>query len=346
MPYQSLVGFLISLAAILAVPFAVQAQANGHERQLIARLGNETIYEDDLLPSIEGKLLQLKNQEYELKIAALTDLVNRRLLEREAKSKGVSVEEFLQQTVDRNLPSWNVSELDGYYLARRDSFKKPFEEVRPQVEKAFLQARRAQARQDYVDQLRQKASLTVLLTRPQPEAMVDPSRLRGDPTAPVTVWEFADFQCPYSQSIQPVLREILIKYKRGVRLGFRDFPLSEIHPQARAAAEAARCAGEQGKFWQYHDLLFSQHARLDPDALVEHARAVGLDITSFSACLGSGKFDGQIDNDMSWGRAFGVTGTPTTIINGVAVLGPQPKSVYERIIESEVAKANLNESMP
>src|SRR6266849_636817 len=121
MPYQSSVRFLFSLAAFLAVPFAAQAQANGHEPQLIARIGNEAIYEDDLLPSIGGKLLQLENQKYELQIGALTDLVNRRLLEAEAMKKGISVEEFLEQTVDRNLPPWHVKELEGFYLARRDS---------------------------------------------------------------------------------------------------------------------------------------------------------------------------------------------------------------------------------
>jgi len=331
--------------AIVGLALSLHAQVNPEGRQPIARLGKEAIYEEDLLPLIGGQLLQLKNQEYELRMKALTDLVNRRLLDAEATDKGVSVEDLLERSV-RNGLQWNVSELEGFYLARKDSFKKPLDEIRPQVERAFLQAKREQAREDYIDQLRQKADLTILLSRPKPEITADPSRLRGDPNAPVTIVEFADFQCPYSQSMQSVLKEILTRYRGKVRLGFRDFPVREIHPQAQRAAEAARCAGEQGKFWDYHDLLFAGHARLDSDALQEHARAVGLDMKEFSECLTNGRFKEQIDNDVNLGKAFGVTGTPTIYISGSVTTGLQPAEALEKIIDSELAEAKGKKPAP
>jgi protein-disulfide isomerase len=88
------------------------------------------------------------------------------------------------------------------------------------------------------------------------------------------------------------------KYQGKVRLGFRDFPLRQIHPQAQQAAEASRCAGDQGKFWEYHDLLYSNQAKLDLDSLREQARATGLDAERFQACLDSGRFRPQIESDL------------------------------------------------
>jgi predicted DsbA family dithiol-disulfide isomerase len=328
----------LTAAAVFGTLLSAQENSTGH--QPVARMGSEAIYEEDLIPLIGGQLMQLKNQEYELKLGALTNLVSQRLLEGEAKRAGLSVEAFLEQTVDRNLPAWNAAELEGYYLAQKDRIKKPLAEVRPQLEQTFIQAKRQQARQDYIDRLREKANAAILLSPPRIEVSADPSRLRGSPEAAVTIVEFADFQCPYCQSVQPILKEVLSKYKGKVRIGFRDFPLRQIHPQAQQAAEAARCAGDQGKFWEYHDLLYANQTRLDPLSLEEYARTAGLDREPFAACLASGKFKVLIESDLQAGAASGVSGTPAFYINGVLLSGSQPASAFESIIESELADAS------
>ena len=166
----------------------------------------------------------------------------------------------------------------------------------------------------------------------------NPERLRGDVDGAVTIVEFADFQCPYCQAAEASLKELLEKYKGTVRLGFRDFPLRPIHPQAQAAAEAARCAGDQGKFWEYHDLLFANQATLGVDAFKEHAQAAGMDAERFEACLKSGRFRSSIENDLQSGIAAGVSGTPAFYINGTLLSGAQPVSAFEKIIESELAE--------
>src|SRR5579863_1764924 len=168
------------LTGIVALAPALGAQANP-PRQPLARIGDQAIYEEDLLPLIGGQLLQLKNQEYELEVKALENLLNQRLLEAAAKSAGLSTEAFLEQTVDRNLPPWNVGELEGYYLAQKDRINKPLAAVRPQLEQAFVQAKRQEARQEYIDQLRQTADIAILLSRPRVDISPDPSRLRGNP---------------------------------------------------------------------------------------------------------------------------------------------------------------------
>ena len=333
---------LFLLIVIFGVGLTAQTKV---PRQPIARIGNQGIYEEDLLPAIGGQLVQLKNQEFELRSKALENLLNQRLLEAEAKIQGISVEALLQR-VDQNLPPWSVSELEGYYLAQKDRINKPFAAVRPQLEQAFIQAKRQEARQGFVDQLRQKSDVAVLINRPRVDVAADPSRLRGNQAATVTIVEFADFQCPYCRAVQPNLKEVLHKYDGRVRLGFRDFPLRSIHPQAQAAAEAARCAGEQGRFWEYHDLLYANQTALTADALKEHARSAGLDEGQFRACLDSGKFKMQIESDLQLGMASGVTGAPAFYINGVLLSGSQPLSAFEKIIDAELSSTAANQPAP
>jgi protein-disulfide isomerase len=314
----------------------LDAQTNPVEPP-IARIGEQVIYERDLMPSIGAQLLQLKNQEYELKLKGLANVLKERLLENEAVSKGLSTEAFLEQYVDRNVPAPSPSEIEAFYLAQKDAYNQPLDDVKVQVEGALTRARRQRARQIYMDSLQHNATLSILLDRPRVQIDPDPLRMRGAATAPITIIEFGDFQCPYCQGAEQILKSLMDKYKDKLRVGFRDFPLKQIHPDAQQAAEASRCAGEQGKFWEYHDLLYANQSRLDANGLREHARAVGLDLEKFSACLTSWKFTPAVENDFRLGLASGVSSTPSFFVNGIVISGLQPASSFEKIIDSELA---------
>jgi protein-disulfide isomerase len=327
---------LLSLIAVAVLAPGLWAQTNS-QRQPIARINNDVVYDEDLLPSIRAQLLQLKYQEYELKIRALENLVNQRLLEAEAKPKGLPTEAFLAQTVDQTVGAPTDKEIEAYYLAQKDRISRPFKEVKPQLQEALTQARRQQARQEYMEGLRKKSTVAILLTRPRIEVTADPSRVRGNPEAPVTIVEFSDFQCPHCRAAQPTIKDLLDKYKDKVRLGYRDYPLRQIHPQAQQAAEASRCAAEQDKFWEFHDLLYADQSKLDQTGLTDHARTAGLDAGRFSACLASGKFKAAVEEDLQTGVTAGVSGTPAFYINGVLLTGAQAASAFERIIDTEIA---------
>ena len=148
----------------------------------------------------------------------------------------------------------------------------------------------------------------------------------------VTIVEFSDFQCPFCRKAYAVVKEVLSNHEGQVKVAYRDFPLRQIHPQAQIAAEAGRCAMEQGKFWQYHDRLFENQNKLD-----EHATGLGLNPKQFETCLDSGKYSAQIEEDVQAGNRLGVTGTPAFFINGVLVSGAQPASVFENRIAAELA---------
>lgn len=327
-----------TVTVIVALASLVGAQTANNARQPIARVFDEPVYDEDLLAYVGAQLYHLKTQEYEIKSKALANVVNQRLLEREAKSQGLSTDAFLEQMVYRNLPTPGALEIEAYYLAQKDRLNnRPLSEIRPQIEKALIQAKRQQARQDYLDQLKQKASVVILLSRPKVEVTADPSRLRGSPDAPVTIVEFADFQCPYCGAAEATLKQVFEKYQGKVRFSFRDFPLRQIHAEAQSAAEASRCAGDQGKFWDYHDVLFANQAGLSQNAYAEHARSIGLDVAKFRACIDSGSFKPLIEKDLQAGMAIGVSGTPAFFINGVMVSGVQPASEFESVIDAELA---------
>ena len=117
---------------------------------------------------------------------------------------------------------------------------------------------------------------------------------------------------------------------------FKDFPLS-IHPHAFKAAEAANCAREQGRFWEYHDTLFANQDALAVEDLKRYAAALGLNAAEFDTCVDEGKFRDRVQRDMDEGNRYGVSSTPTVFINGRPVIGANPLEVYDRIIREELA---------
>ena len=329
-----MIGGLTVVVVLLAPILGAPADP---PRQPIAMLGDQPIYEEDLLPLAGAELLQLDNQKHDLRMKALQDLVKQRLLEREARSEGLSIEAFLVETVDRTVPPPTAAEIETYYLAHPDVMTRPLHEVRSRLELVIAKAKKDGARKRYLDQLQRKVGLSLLWSRPRAEIGVDRTRIRGNPEAPVTIVEFADFQCPECSQVQPALARVMDKYKGKVRLGFRDFPLRKIHAEAQQAAEAARCAGEQGRFWEYHDLLFNPAARLDPYSLREYARTAAMDVDRFGACLVSEKFAASIESDVQSGLRSGVSATPTFYINGRVLVGIQRAGAFESIVESELA---------
>jgi len=170
------------------------------------------------------------------------------------------------------------------------------------------------------------------------EVAGDPARLRGNPMAPVRIVEFSEFQCPYCRRAQPVIAAIVEKYGDKVSHSFRDFPLRDIHPNAQKAAEAARCASEQGKFWEYYKTLFANFGQLSREDLTRHAQSIGLDLPSFDQCVDGGKHAAAIEADLQEGLRAGASSTPTFFINGIALVGAQPQSAFEEVIDKELAK--------
>lgn len=181
---------------------------------------------------------------------------------------------------------------------------------------------------------------------PQPaEINLEGAYSKGEEDAPVTIVEYSDFQCPfcgrfYTQTL-PQIQEQYVETGK-VRFVYKDFPLDSIHPQATPAALAARCAGEQSEeaFWGMHDLMFENQGSLSESSYNAWASQLGLDATQFSQCLTSQKYLNEVRADLQEGSNAGIRGTPGFLINGQLVSGAQPFSVFQQVIEAELAKAN------
>ena len=187
---------------------------------------------------------------------------------------------------------------------------------------------------------------------PQPVRIsLDDDPIRGDPNAPITIVEFSDFQCPFCarfhvQTLPSLLEEYIADGK--VNLVYRDFPIQSIHPNALPAAVAAECADDQGKYWEYHDMLFekqSSWARLDSNSAIstfsQYATDIGLEKEQFDSCLGSGKYLEEVQGDLRDGRDYEITGTPGFFIGNekigfVKLNGAQPFESFKRIIDAQL----------
>ncbi len=159
----------------------------------------------------------------------------------------------------------------------------------------------------------------------------------GPADAPIVLVEFADFQCPYCrQWEQQTYQPLLAAYPGKIRFVYRDFPLTSIHPNAEPSAEAAQCANEQGKFWEFHDKLFSSD-NLGDAVYQQYAQDIGLDMTKFNDCYSSHKYASNIQADSNFAINLGVNSTPTFFINGLALIGAQPLSAFTNVIDKELA---------
>ncbi|HEU0050907.1 MAG TPA: thioredoxin domain-containing protein [Patescibacteria group bacterium] len=143
----------------------------------------------------------------------------------------------------------------------------------------------------------------------------------GHKGAPLTIVEFIDFGCPFSQLSAMPMRQIMQKFSKQVYFVVRDFPLDDLHPNATNLALAARCAGAQGKFWSYHDLLFAHQDKQTDADLENFATQTGLDLAAFRSCYQSRTYERQVQQDLADGLQVGVQGTPTFFFNGVRVQG-------------------------
>lgn len=164
---------------------------------------------------------------------------------------------------------------------------------------------------------------------------IDSARVKGNPNAKVTLIEYSDFECPFCASFYTnSYKQIVQKYVDSgqVKIAFKDFPLS-FHPMAQASAEASRCAAEQGKFWEMHDKMFENQEELSKDNYKKWGAELGLNTQQFNACVDTEKYKQAVLDEMNEGAALGVQGTPSFVINGVALVGAQPMAAFEKIID-------------
>lgn len=307
--------------------------------EVAATLDGAPISLAELDERAENALLRVRQQEYELRRQALDELVAERLLEKEAKARGIGVEQLLKDEVDRQVTAPDPDQVKQVYEQNRARFgSRPRAEVEAELARAYQDRARASYREAFTSRLLEKARLDVSLEAPR-TAVVSPTSAPtlGPEGATVTIVGFADFQCPYCQRAQGVIDQVMKAYNGKVQFVHRDFPL-DGHPQAFVAARAARCAGEQGRYWEYHRSLMADRGDMGEADLRKRAASLRLELPPFNSCLASDRHDRAIKEGLEAGHKLGVNSTPTFFVNGQMLVGARPFEDFRDLIEAELKK--------
>jgi protein-disulfide isomerase len=304
----------------------------------VAVVDGQPITLEELEASLGTSLTKLEQDLYNLKKERLDSMIGERLLAREAGKRGVEVKQLVETEITAKIPPVTDQEVDAFYETNKARLPTA-PDIKSQI-KQFLASQRAQARgQAYIAELRSSTKVDVALAAPpvrRATVPVEGAPIRGTKAAPITIVEFSDFHCPFCKKVQPTLMEVLAKYPDKVRLIYKDLPLEGLHPQARRASEAARCAGDQGKFWEYHDKIYAGGPDVAPEYLRKLATDVGLELKAFETCLADGKHKPGIQTDLDQASQLGLSGTPAFFINGRPLSGAQPLDAFVKIIDDEL----------
>lgn len=270
----------------------------------------------------------------------LDQVVGEILIENAAKAASLSVEAYLQQDATKRATPVTEQDVVKFFEANSERAQgRTLEQLRGQITDFLASQRTLQARAQLVEELKAKTTgVKVMLDPPRYTVATTASDpVRGVASAPVTIIEFSDYQCPFCARVNPALEQVRKTYGDKVKIIFKDFPLPN-HAQAPKAAEAAHCAGEQGKYWEMHDQLFANQRALNVPDLKQHAATLGLNATAFNQCLDSGKHGALVAAGLAQGEQMGVNSTPTLYINGRALIGAQPFDAFKQVIDEELAR--------
>ena len=329
-----LVILAASALGICALTPLSNASAANSSANVVATVGNHRITERELDLKIRPQMAAVNNHIYEIKRQAIEAMADEYLVQQAASKQHLTVEEYLK----RNLKTSKVTDAEAKTLYDKNAALKrvPFDKIKPRLIAFMQQQRDVQARTELLAGLKKDSPVKIMLQPPRFKVAITGRPSLGPSNAPVKIVEFADFQCPFCGRVEPTVNQILKTYGNKVELIYVNFPLP-IHPYAFQAAQAAECAGQQGKFWQYHNALFANQSKLDVKDLKALAGKVGLKTKEFDTCLDQGKSKEAVERDAQEGQKLGVTGTPSFFINGRLLVGAQPFGAFKKIIDQELA---------
>jgi protein-disulfide isomerase len=293
-------------------------ETDADRARVFATVNGKRVSSGDVEEALKPLIFGVQEQVYNLRKQSLDMKINDLLLEEEAKKKNVAAAALFDAEVLPRVKAVSEEDARKLYEERKASVQGTFDELRPQIIQYLQNRAQSNAAEEYAEQLRKAATVQVFLKLPDPpvfEIAIDDRPWKGGASAQVTIVEFTDYECPSCGAAQPVLEEVAKEFGDRVKLVVRNFPLPQ-HTHAFKAAEASEAAREQGKYWEYAALLFTNQKALEVDKLKEYASQLGLDRKKFDAALDSGRFSGKVKRDMADGDKIGVDSTPSVFING------------------------------
>ncbi|HTY84275.1 MAG TPA: thioredoxin domain-containing protein [Silvibacterium sp.] len=325
-------GLLFGIGAALLVGSTANVLAQ-NDSTVVAEVGGVKVTLGELNREESEKLLSARYEYYQAQSKALDDLIEQKLLEDKAKTENITVDQLVDRDIKSQVKDPTEDQMKVYYEGLETD--QPYEAVRDKILEKIRQLRTEKARAAYVKALRAETNIFIALAPPSATVDAENGPRLGSNTAAVTLVEFADYECPYCQKVAPALQKLKADFGDKVAFTYKDFPLP-MHTRAEKAAEAARCASKQNKYWEFHDELF--HSKeLDVDQLKAQARALKLDSIQFDKCLDSGEEASAVERDRKEGERLGITGTPSFFVNGHYVSGALDYAALKKVVEQQLA---------
>jgi protein-disulfide isomerase len=312
---------------------AVRAQTDD---SVLATVNGRAIRQKEVDKAVVAQTLPLEEKLYAIRKAALENLIISRVLEDEAKKRGITVA-ALREQLSAGPVEVTEAQVEAAYVENASFFASISpDEAKERLRLDLQSQKRMEHYRAGIEKLKAAARVEVILDHPRvPQVSADPAApSRGPANAAVTIVEYSDFECPYCRSVQTSLEQVLRLYEKDVRLVFKHLPL-RIHEHAFPAALAAVCAARQDKFWRYHDALFASQ-ELDRQTLEALAKTTGLDVPQFNMCLSSDEASVYVQRDAREAFQLGINSTPTFIINGRIARGALTFDEFQTIIDQEL----------
>ncbi|MEN0062953.1 MAG: thioredoxin domain-containing protein [Myxococcota bacterium] len=269
---------------------------------------------------------------------AIDSMIVERLLEAKSDEQGLAIEDIIKREVDDKVDEPTDAEIEALYSENAAQMEDTLEAVKPQLAEFLKDQQRGPLFRQYVAQLEEESKVVRQTTMFRMPVEAGTSPRWGKESAKVQVIEFSDFQCPACQQAAPIVDSLKAKFGDKLSVVFRHLPLPR-HPQAARAAQAAECANEQGKFWEYHDKLFADQKAWTDDDFKGLAAELGLSDEDFGSCLSSDRHVNTVRNDETAAVRAGVNGTPAFFVNGIPVFGVPPEDVFVELIQRELDQA-------
>ncbi len=303
---------------------------------IVAKLGDIEVKEDEAFSDIQSEIFEKELELFELKFNKIKSILLERLIKKDPKSKGLTVDAYLAKYIIK-VKKPTKSEIKKFF----EKMKIPKQYITPQykerVKEHLVLSQKREAVEKWLARKSAKNPIEIFMVkplRPVVEVKVGNAPTFGNKNAKVTIIEFSDFQCPHCKKGADLISQIKEKYGKKVLVAFKQFPLP-FHPQAKLAAEATLCARSQGVkyFWKMHDALFADQSKFAAADIKATAKRIGLKKQKFANCLDGHQYAQAVESDIEEGKKIGVKATPTFFINGRLISGAGSFSSFQEIID-------------
>ncbi|MCE5241707.1 MAG: thioredoxin domain-containing protein [Syntrophobacteraceae bacterium] len=343
---MSTTALLMLVLSVSWIPYENGPSAAGASNvaEGAAAVGEEAISFDEVEVPLAGPLLDYDKAIYRMKMDRLEQIIMEKVINKEAAQRGVSPENLVNRVILADGVKVDDEEIDRNIEQNLDRYRGwtgPREDLRNRVRAQIEQQKKYEEVVKYSRGLWPKYGVAIHIREPQmrlARVNVEGSQSLGPSDAPVVIVQYSDYQCPVCRDSHETIRKVREAYAGKVRWVFKDYPLRK-HLYAHEAAQAARCAGEQNKFWEYQDALYTAKEELKRGQLIKSAEELGLDVERFKQCLESGRYKTAVDRDVEGANKTGITSIPAYIINGKIVVGGYPFERFKEIIDAELKKA-------